>query len=95
MPENDRIEVIDTSALPPPTEADNLYISRKNAYDTLLPGEPEATVFVVAYNRLEKTKRCVASILKYTGGIDYELLLIDNGSEDDTLEYFQIGRAHV
>lgn len=89
MPENDHIQVIDTSTLTPPTEADNLYISRKNAYDKLLPGEPEATVFIVAYNRLEKTKRCVASVLEYTEGIDYELLLIDNGSEDGTLEYFQ------
>lgn len=89
MSESDCIQVIDTSMLTSPTEADNLYISRQNAYENQLPGTPEITVFVVAYNRLEKTRRCVESILKYTEGIDYELLLVDNGSEDGTLDYFQ------
>lgn len=89
MSENGNIQIINTNSLTSPVEADNLYISRKNAYENLLPGIPEVTVFVVAYNRLEKTKRCVSSILKYTEGIDYELLLVDNGSEDETLEYFQ------
>lgn len=74
MSESDCIQVIDTSMLTSPTEADNLYISRQNAYENQLPGTPEITVFVVAYNRLEKTRRCVESILKYTEGIDYELL---------------------
>ena len=49
----------------------------------------EVTIIVQGYNRLEKTKRCVESILQYTTGIDYELILIDHGSEDRTLEYFQ------
>lgn len=49
----------------------------------------EVTIIVQGYNRLEKTKRCVESVLKYTSGIDYELILIDHGSEDMTLEYFQ------
>lgn len=89
MSESDCIQVIDTSMLTPPAEANDLYISRQNAYEKLLPGVPLVTIFVVAYNRLEKTKRCVESILKYTKGIDYELLLADNGSEDATLEYFR------
>lgn len=49
----------------------------------------EVTIIVQGYNRLEKTKRCVESILQYTTGIDYELILIDHGSEDRTLEYFK------
>ena len=49
----------------------------------------EVTVIIQGYNRLEKTKRCVESVLQYTSGIDYELILIDHGSEDMTLEYFQ------
>ena len=81
--------VIDTRHLIPPTEADDLYNSRKNAYKSLLENTPEITILVIAYNRLEKTKRCVASILAYTEGIDYELLLVDNGSDDGTLDYFQ------
>lgn len=89
MSDNGKFQIIDTSSLTPPAEGDTLYISRKNAYQDLLPDEPEATIFVVAYNRLEKTRRCVESILEHTRGIDYELLLYDNGSKDGTLEYFQ------
>lgn len=51
--------------------------------------QSEVTVIVVAYNRLERTKRCVESILKYTCDVDYELVLIDNGSEENVLEYFK------
>lgn len=49
----------------------------------------EVSIIVVGFNRLEKSRRCVESILKYTQGIDYELILIDSGSEDGTLAYFK------
>lgn len=50
----------------------------------------EATVVVLAYNRLDKTKDCIESILKYTQNVNYNLVLIDNGSEDDQIfEYFK------
>lgn len=48
----------------------------------------EVSIIIQGYGRVEKTRRCVESVLKYTTGIDYELILIDNGSTDDTLEYF-------
>lgn len=89
MRENEQICVIDTSHLTPPTASSDLYSSRRSVYDRLLDRMPDVTICVLAYNRLEKTKRCVESILEYTQGIDYELLLVDNGSEDDTLEYFK------
>ena len=89
MYEENRLTVIDTAQMTAPTETDDLYHSRENAYSTVLEGEPEVTILVIAYNRLEKTKRCVTSILEHTDGVNYELLLIDNGSEDGTLEYFQ------
>lgn len=50
--------------------------------------QSDVTILVQAYNRLEKTERCVESILKYTDDVDYDLLLIDNGSDDGTFEYF-------
>ena len=53
---------------------------------------------VVAYNNLDVTKRCVESILKYTDfeKLNVELVLVDNGSTDGTLEYFEslgVGRV--
>lgn len=89
MQENGQIQVVDTGRLTPPTASNNLYSSRKSVYDRLLCGMPEVTICVLAYNRLDKTRRCVESVLKYTQDISYELLLVDNGSNDGTLEYFQ------
>jgi len=89
MQEHARIQMIDTSGLIAPVEAEDIYISRRNAYSKLPQDVPEVTILVVAYNRLEKTRRCVESILEYTKEINYELLLVDNGSEDATLEYFR------
>ncbi len=49
----------------------------------------ELTIMVQAYNGLEKTKRCVESILNYSANVDYDLLLVDNGSTDETFEFFK------
>ncbi len=36
-----------------------------------------------------KKQKCVGYILKYTTDIEYELILVDNGSNDGTLDYFK------
>lgn len=53
------------------------------------PDAAEVSIIIQAYNRLEKTRRCVESVLSYTTDVDYELILLDNGSRDGTLDYFQ------
>ena len=45
------------------------------------------TITVMAYNKIEHTKLCIQSIIDNTPE-PYELILVDNGSTDDTLEYF-------
>lgn len=73
-----------------PQEGNNLIDSRSNIYASWLTKDTlTASVITFGFNRVEKTKRCVDSILKYTTDIDYELILIDNGSTDGTYEYFQ------
>ncbi|GHV46665.1 hypothetical protein FACS189499_02410 [Clostridia bacterium] len=52
-------------------------------------GEPLFTVSLIAFNRIEKTRYCVECLLKYTSEYDYDLILIDNGSDDGTYELFQ------
>lgn len=65
-------------------------IDRYNFSNSLMPiYDCEVTIFLLTYNRLEKTKEAVDSILKYTTDIDYHLVLIDNGSKNDILDYFR------
>lgn len=86
----ENILYINTDECKRPKMQDSLLASRIEIAEAHRPQTAaEVTVVVVAYNRVEKTKRCVESILKYTKEIDYNLILIDNGSEDDTLEYYQ------
>ena len=72
--------------------AETLYEGRKLISELSMAGkhfQSDVTIWVQAYNKLEKTKRCIESILKYTDDVDYDLLLVDNGSEDGTFEYFK------
>jgi len=48
------------------------------------------TIIVQAFDRLEKTRECIESIFCYTQGVNYKLLLLDNGSKsEDVTEYFK------
>jgi O-antigen biosynthesis protein len=47
---------------------------------------PNLSVVVLAWNKLELTRRCVDSIRSGTRS-DYELILVDNGSTDGGAEY--------
>lgn len=81
---------INTNGLQGPRVGDGLFENRSAVAEQLRQTvSAEVTIIIQAYGRLEKTKRCVESVLNYTNGIDYELILIDNGSTDDTLEYFR------
>lgn len=81
---------INTDQMKRPAVGSNLFSNRSAVADMQqFANTSEVSVIIQAYNRLDKTKRCVESVLAYTAGIDYELILIDNGSEDETLGYFQ------
>lgn len=50
----------------------------------------DVSIMVLAYNQLDYTKKCVESILETLDpSLDYELILVNNGSSDGTKEYFQ------
>lgn len=50
----------------------------------------EASIIVLAYNKLDYTKMCVESILaNIPEGLNYELILVNHGSNDGTKEYFE------
>ncbi len=82
----------DTSKIENPEINTNLYEGREcisNMLQSIKECSSEVTIFVLAYNNLNKTKDCIDSVFKYTKNIDYNLILIDNGSSDGTFEYFK------
>lgn len=84
------MKVIDTSQMKEKVISDSLYHNRANLADSLcVENEPLVTIVVIAYDRIDKTRTCVESILANTHNIDYELVLVDNGSTDDTLHFFE------
>jgi GT2 family glycosyltransferase len=48
----------------------------------------KVSVVLLAFNNLDYTRNCVESILENTDDVEYELILVDNGSTDGTKEYF-------
>lgn len=48
----------------------------------------QVSVVVLAYNNLSYVRECVKSIIENTEDVDYELILVDNGSTDGTGAYF-------
>ena len=52
--------------------------------------DPLVSIYFQAYNHLEDyTKPAIEALFRYTKDIDYELILVDNGSTDGTFEYFK------
>lgn len=50
---------------------------------------PKISIIVLTYNNLELSKTCIKSILDNTAYPDYELIIVDNLSEGDTLDYLK------
>jgi GT2 family glycosyltransferase len=51
-------------------------------------GSFDVSVVIPAYNNFIYTKQCVFSIFKNHPLLNFEIIIIDNGSTDDTKEYF-------
>jgi len=82
--------IINTDNLIAPSVANSLWENRINSYFIYNSQDvPKCTIAIQGYNRLDKTKYCVECVLDYTQDVDYELILVDNGSDDGTYEYFQ------
>ncbi|AOY75534.1 glycosyltransferase [Clostridium formicaceticum] len=48
-----------------------------------------ASIIIVTYNNLKYTKECINSILEKTSYPNYEIIIVDNQSKDDTAEYLK------
>lgn len=50
----------------------------------------DVSIVIIGYNKLEYTKLCVESLLRYKPqNFSYELILLNHGSTDGTKEYFE------
>ena len=47
----------------------------------------DTTLMMVTYNRLELTKQTIAALLNKDPGCDYNLVIVDNGSSDGTVDW--------
>lgn len=48
-------------------------------------GNPEVSICIVTLNAQQYLRNCIESIKKHAGDLRYEIIVVDNGSNDDTL----------
>ena len=59
-----------------------------------LPGDaPAATIVIPVHNRVDLTRQCLAALQSSTPSHLYEVVVVDNGSTDDTAELLRRARA--
>ncbi|MBN2032723.1 MAG: glycosyltransferase family 2 protein [Deltaproteobacteria bacterium] len=54
----------------------------------------EVSVIIPTYNRAQKVARAIASVL-YQSFTDYEMVVVDDGSKDDTAEILSLFHPHI
>ena len=47
------------------------------------------SIIILTYNKLEYTKMCIESIRKFTNKNSYEIIVVDNNSQDDTVNWLK------
>jgi len=56
----------------------------------------DVSIIVPVHNELEYTKKCIESIKKNSENINYEIIIIDNGSRDETGDFIKgIGCRYI
>lgn len=50
-----------------------------------MSGMPEVSIIIVNYNTLELTSNCIDSIFRWTQGVTFEVIVVDNGSLDGSI----------
>ena len=49
----------------------------------------KTSIIILTYNNLKYTKECLESIQKYTEDGSYELIIVDNHSTDQTVDWLK------
>jgi len=83
-----RFVEINASHMKTPSIECDLYANRTMLAQYKASDVGEVTIIIQAYRNIKKLKRCVGSVLAYTKEIDYNLILINNGGDEEITEYF-------
>ena len=68
----------------------NIDIIRNFKFDLIESDNNRLTsIIILTYNKLEYTKLCIESIRKFTKKGSYEIIVVDNNSTDDTVEWLR------
>jgi len=57
--------------------------------------KPDLSIVIVTHNAFHLVTACVTSILEHTHEITYEIIVVDNGSTDGSLERFRQAFPHI
>lgn len=49
----------------------------------------DVSVIIINYNTLKMTRECIDSVFKETHGVEFEVILVDNSSNDGSKEWFE------
>ena len=49
----------------------------------------DVSIVIVNYNTKELTTNCIKSIFEHTSGCEFEIILVDNASQDGSKEIFE------
>ncbi len=51
--------------------------------------EPECSIVILSFNQMEYTEKCLDSIREYTEDVRYEIIVVDNNSNTETVDYLK------
>ena len=86
-----------TFILPRPAEEEFTFISSSQDVQDQQqqPDLYEFSINLLAHNSRDDLQRCITSLCRHSGDRTFEIVVIDNGSTDDTLPYLeQLARHH-
>jgi len=49
----------------------------------------KTSIIILTHNQLDYTKQCIESITKYTKEGSYEIIIVDNHSTNETVEWLK------
>ena len=72
-------------------------IVERNEARAVLPGPtpPRVSIVVLCYNKVEFTVRCLDALFRNTDYPDFEVIVVDNASVDDTPGYLETWRRKI